>query len=509
MILIINLGLKSIRSIIFDQSGKVLAKSSLPINTFLSEDTVEQDPKEWKKKLNQVLKNSISKLSAKHKINYLSVTCSASCLIAVDKNNEPTRKVIMVSDKRSIDEANFIKSLDEYKEIKKNKKFSISEYSQLSRILWIKNNEPKVFNKTCKFLSPNDYIISLINDNYSTDNLNAEKFFYDSNLNKYPEKLLKKIGITSSQLPTVEEIGSKLNEINKKICNSTGLPSKTKIILSTYDAVCSIFGSGLKNSGEVCDVSGTVTSVRMICSKPINNLNNRIVNQFFKPSNTFIVGGSNNLGGGIIEWLKQSFYNEIKNPYKLIEKDYLKSDAKGSNMIFLPYLLGSRSPTWDSNARGVFFGIERFHTRKDFIRSVFESIGFSILEFIKIFKESNLSTDFIVASGGLAQIDSINQLKSDICKVPYRTLLNFESTSLGALFIVLKFSGYYNEISEASKDIIKFDKFYEPNLEYSNYYDDLYNLSNEISLSLKESFEMRVKNIKKKQTKIENHIENL
>ena len=88
-------------------------------------------------------------------------------------------------------------------------------------------------------------------------------------------------------------------------------------------------------------------------------------------------------------------------------------------------------------------------------------------------------------------------------------MLNFESTSLGALFIVLKFSGFYNEISEASKDIIKFDKFYEPNLEYSNYYDDLYNLSNEISLSLKESFEMRVKNIKKKQTKIENHIENL
>ena len=91
----------------------------------------------------------------------------------------------------------------------------------------------------------------------------------------------------------------------------------------------------------------------------------------------------------------------------------------------------------------------------------------------------------------MAQIDSVNQLKSDICKVPYKTLKNFESTSLGALLIVLKVSGFYKEISEASKDIIKFRKSYEPNLKFSNYFDDLYNLSKEVSTSLKGSFERR------------------
>ena len=357
MIIIINLGLKSIRSIIFDPKGRVLSKSSLPINTYLSDDRVEQDPKEWKDKLHKVLKQSILKLSRKPKIDYLSVTCSSSCLIAVDKN-KPTRNVIMVSDKRSINEAIFIKNSDEYKEINKKKKFSISEYSQLSRILWIKKNEPETFKKTHKFLSPNDFIISLLNDTQLTDNLNAEKFFYDSKLKKYPEKLLRKIGITSDQLPSVKEIGSELNQTSKEIYKLTGLPTTTKIILSTYDAVCSIFGSGLSDSGEVCDVSGTVTSVRMICSNPINDSKNRIINQYFKPSDTFIVGGSNNLGGGIIEWLKQSFYSEVKNPYKLMEKDYLKSRPARSNMIFLPHLLGSRSPTWDSNARGVFLELK-------------------------------------------------------------------------------------------------------------------------------------------------------
>ncbi len=509
MILIVNLGLKSIRAILFNKEGKVLSKSALPINTYLSEESVEQDPLEWKKKLISVLKSSLKDLSSNSKVEFLSVTCSSSCLISVDENNCPTRNAIMVSDKRSFKEASFIKNLNEYQTINKNNNFSISEYSQLSRLLWIKKNEPENFYRTKKFLSPNDFIISLLSNKYYTDALNAEKFFYSSEFGEYPEKLLRKIGIEKEHLPEVAEIGSDLGKISKEISNLTGLPSNTKIILSTYDAICSIFGSGLSSAGEVCDVSGTVTSVRMISKKQINVAKNTVINQFFSPSNTFIVGGSNNLGGGVIEWLKQSFYSEIEKPYKLMEKDFINSKTRRSNIIFLPHLLGSRSPNWDVNARAVFFGIERFHTRKDFIRSVFESIGYSILDFVKIFKKSGLSIDFIAASGGLAQIDSINQLKSNICNTPYRTLKNFESTSLGALFITLKAIGCYKEISEASKEIVEFDKIYEPELKHIQYYDDMYNLSKEISASLSNSFKKRIEIINKYESKNINHIENL
>ena len=120
------------------------------------------------------------------------------------------------------------------------------------------------------------------------------------------------------------------------------------------------------------------------------------------------------MGGGLIEWVKQCYYQNEMLPYELMEKDASEASLGAGGVIFLPYLLGERAPIWDHNARGVFFGLERMHTRKEMTRAVLESTGFIDLDMIAAIEEVGLKINTIRLSGGLARLNTVSQIKSDI-----------------------------------------------------------------------------------------------
>ena len=92
------------------------------------------------------------------------------------------------------------------------------------------------------------------------------------------------------------------------------------MVLSTYDAICSFVGSGVFQEGEASDVSGTVTVFRAASAKRIDSIGNKIQQLPYHEGKIHIIGGSNNMGGGLIEWVKQCYYQNEMLPYELMEK---------------------------------------------------------------------------------------------------------------------------------------------------------------------------------------------
>ena len=478
MILVINLGLKSIRSIIFDYNGKRISISKEPINSYLNGGFVEQNANEWKKKFFKVIKKSVAKSKQSNNIKYITVTCSSSCLISVDKNFEPLMPVIMVSDKRAEKQANEINSIINSHKNFKDKDIEINAYSQIARILWIKQNLKKKYDKVNKFLSPNDYLITLLLENYTcTDPLNAKKFLFNEAKGSYLNNLFSKLEIDPNLFPDCKEIGSNLGCISKKVATKLELNNCPDIILTTYDAITSIFGGGGISSGTVSDQSGTVSSIRMYSEKKFIDSKKRIFCQQYKPTNGFFIGDSNNLGGGLIEWAKETFYSDSKNVYDLMDIESrisIKDRIEQGPLIFLPNLMGSRSPDWNPYERGLYFGIERFHTRKDFIRSIFESIAFSLKDMIDIIEKGPTKPKKIVGGGGLSQIPIANELKATITGLPFYTTKESEITALGAAIIILTTNNFYKSNVEAAKKMIKKNKKIMPNRKLKTFYNDLY-----------------------------------
>lgn len=506
-ILVLNMGMKSIRSIIFDEEGNKLASSSLPIVTSLTGETVTQSPSEWWEKACRVIGETVSDAESVS-IDYLTVTSSASCLVCVDKNGDELFPCMMVSDKRAKEESNLIMMTSAFPQLKEQTGLEMDASLLLPKALWIKNHEKELYKNVDRFLTPNDYLIMKFTGQYVTDYINACKWHYDTENKQYPSELLEEIGISIDLLPEVVNPGTCVGAVSRAAARETGLTTKTKVIVSTYDAICSFIGSGVLKEGEASDVSGTVTVFRAASERKRIITADKIQQIPYYESGIHIIGGSNNLGGGLIEWVKQCYYQNEALPYELMEKDAGEASLGAGGVIFLPYLLGERAPIWDSNARGVFFGLERMHTRKEMTRAVFESTGFIDLDMIMAIEETGIEINRMRLSGGLARLNLISQIKADITGREVEILSEFETTATGAAMMAMYGQGIYTSLYEAAERFVKIRMIIRPDQGNHVKYQELYHLYKETYNMLKPLFPKRIALTEKlynnKRIKIEN-----
>lgn len=507
-ILVLNMGMKSIRSILFDEYGSKLASASMPIETSLTGEMVTQVPDEWWEKACSVIREVISVWEG-HSVDYLTVTASSSCLVCVDGSGQALLPCMMVSDKRAWEESRDIAGMASFSEAERAAGLGMDPSLMLPKALWVKRHRPDIYDRTGKFLSPNDYLIAKFTGRYVTDYMNAQKWHYDTESGRYPQALLKEAGIPEEMLPQVTAPGVFAGYIQKEAAAVTGLTEATKVIVTTYDAIASFIGSGVSQDGEAGDVSGTVTVFRAAAGHRIEGQSCRIQQLPYHEAGIYIAGGSNNLGGGLIEWVKQCYYQNEVLPYEQMEKDAGEASLGAGGVIFLPYLLGERAPVWDYNARGVFFGLERMHTRKEMTRAVFESTGFIDLDMAAAIEEAGIRINTIRLSGGLARLNLVSQIKADITGREVQVLAEFETTATGAAMMTLYGQGICASLKEAADRFVKVRMIIRPDQKNHEKYMQIYRLYKETYYTLKPLFPKRMTLIEKLYNKKRVRIENL
>lgn len=458
MYLVINLGLKSIRGIVFNEEGRQIYACSKAVYSKLVENKVEQDVQEWEEKLNLILDEIFAIDSLNNSIQFITSTTSSSCIFGMNHEGKPITKVMMVSDKRASQEADDLDAMI----YALNKKATVGSpaSSIISKALWYKNNKPDVYDKVSYWMGAGEFLNYYFTGEIYTDSLNASKGFYESE--GYLNELIEKVGLNSETFPLVQEIGFDI-EVSSRIRKKHNLKNNCRYVLTTYDAICAVLGSFDGSDKTACDVSGTVTSVRVLTNQGLENCKGTILSQKLCTHNKFLIGASNNLGGGIIEWFKQAFYDETdKNVYYIMENNAHQISMGSNGIVFLPYLLGERSPFKSPNARGVFFGIDRRSTIKEFSRAVFESTAYVSNDLLQLITSNGIEVDSMSVSGGLARFDLINQIKADVTNKQIKVIENFESTSVGAFILMVLSLKKYSSIEEAASKIIRIRKIINP-----------------------------------------------
>ncbi len=508
-ILVLNLGLKSIRSIVFDESGKVVGKYWLPVRTLIRGQFVEQDPNEWWEQAMAVIKATLNE-EVKDKVTHISVTSSSCCLVLLDENGNCLGSSLMVSDKRASEQAKRLKTDPDFSFLFRNQNHLPEPSYMFPKMMWLKENRPEIFKKVSKFMSSDDFLIYRLTGKFVTDCLNAEKFYYDQygvpdapsgSCGSYPKHLLQYLGVTERNLPTVVDIGTNVGALKDDVKSELGLKHDVHVVVSTYDAICAFWGAGVAEEGEVSHVCGTCSSFRVYSKRSIA-VGNGILVQAFKNPPMHIIGGSNNIEGGVLEWAKNCFYGDSYPlhddavMYSLMEEEAKQSVAGAHGLIFLPFLLGERVPFWDPNIRGVFFGLERNHTRKDIMRSIFESTGFNSLNMLCALEKSGIPVKSIRISGGLSRLEYICRLKADITGKELLVLDEYETTAIGAFMITAVTAGLFPDLKSAVS-VVKVRKVIKPDLEVHKKYQKLYELylklyksASEMALVRKEYLDM-------------------
>lgn len=492
--LVVNLSLRSIRVLIFDDNGQKFYEDWLPIRTYINGLTVEQDPNEWWELLLDLLRKTFANKKFSIKIRFVTVTSSALCLVILDKKGNVLNKALMVSDKRANKESALLK--EKFPNVfDQNPSFKAEPSFMLPKILWLKQNQPKIFKKAAKFLSSNDFFVYRLTGEFVTDDLNAEKFYFDSEKKRYSRKILKHIGVSVKNLPGVVRPGTLMGEISQDIKRRLGISHSIKAVITTYDAICALIGSSTYLEGELNNVCGTCSSYRIFAKDNPQLENSNLVVQKFSGENMYILGGSNNLEGGVLEWAKECFYGDsyLKDDnflYNLIQNEAQESNLGANGIIFLPYLLGERMPFSDPDVRGIFFGIERFHSRKDIVRSIFEAMNFQARLMVEEFEKKGLLVSSINMSGGVAKMSFAAQLRADVLGLPVNVLKEVETTAFGAFVLTLKARRIIKSVEQA-KEMVRIEKKYLPNMHNHNCYSSLFLLYKELYTQTQEIFKKR------------------
>lgn len=492
-----DLGTSGNKATLYTTDGDLVKSKVYAYDThYFNNNWVEQDPEDWWKAVCQSTKEILEDIDKKD-VAAVSFSGQMMGCLCVDKNGIPLRKSIIWADQRSVKEANDIREKIGDDRFYKTTGHRISPSYSLEKLLWVKNNEPEIYDNTYKMLNSKDYIIFKLTGEFVTDYSDATgTCILDINTLKWSDEIISITGIDGDKLPTLRESTYVVGGVTEQAAEQTGLAAGTPVVCGGGDGVCAAVGSGCVKEGIAFSYVGSSSWIALTTRKPIYDDQMRTFNWAHIIPGYIAPCGTMQSAGGSYNWLKNEICKiEAKeaqekgiSPYKIIDEEIAQSPAGANGLLYLPYLLGERSPRWNPNAKGAFIGLKMEHQRKDILRSVLEGVTFNLNVILNVFKQYVDINEVIVIGGG-AKGKVWRQIMADIYNLSILTP-NYleEATSMGAAVTGGVGVGVFKDFEVINK-FIKIDSVEKPIESNSSVYRELAPIFDECYHSLVNVYE--------------------
>jgi xylulokinase len=242
-------------------------------------------------------------------------------------------------------------------------------------------------------------------------------------------------------LPDLHPATDVVGQVLPAVADEIGLAAGTPVVIGGGDGCCAATGAGVIREGSAYNYIGSSSWIAIATREPIFDPTLRTFTWAHLVPGMYSPCGTMQAAGGSYQWLRDVFCLPEKesaaslklSPYELMNLQAESSPPGARGLLFLPYLLGERSPRWNPNARGAYLGLTMQHGRADFIRATLEGITFNLRVILEAFKEQGAQVEAMRVIGGGARGRAWRQIMADIYNLPIqRPALLEEATSLGA-----------------------------------------------------------------------------
>lgn len=485
----IDIGTSGTKTVLFNKKGESIASDTIEYEMYQPKNGwAEQNPLDWWNATYKTIKNVMEKSEVNPMdIKGIGLSGQMHGLVMLDENNDVIRNSIIWCDQRTEKEC-----IEITEKVGKDRLIEITANPALtgftaSKILWVRNNEPENYKKCKKILLPKDYIRFMLTGEFATEVSDASGMqLLDIKNRCWSKEVLEKLDICENMLGKVYESVEVTGQVSAKASELTGLTTDTKIVGGAGDNAAAAVGTGVVVDGKAFTTIGTSGVVYAHTSKMSIDKKGRVHTFCSAVPNEWHIMGVTQGAGLSLQWTRNTFcQEEIKtakekgvDPYVLMTKMAEEIQIGSNKLIYLPYLMGERTPHLDPNARGVFFGLSAMHTKANLIRSVIEGVSFSQRNCVDILKEMGAKFDLMAICGGGGKSPFWRQVLSDVYGINACTIEQTEGPALGVAILALVGCGFYESVENACnsiislKDKIEFSK--ENNEEYNKYY-EIYN----------------------------------
>nr|MCR5733324.1 carbohydrate kinase [Lachnospiraceae bacterium] len=353
------------------------------------------------------------------------------------------------------------------------------------KMLWFKENRPEIFEKTHLFLQSNSYIVYKLTGVFSQDLSQGYGIhFFDMKKLSYDEDLADALGLSAKLVPPVYKCDEIVGEVTKEAASLTGLKAGTPVVAGGLDAACGTLGAGVYEEGQTQEQGGQAGGMS-ICLDHALAHKKLILSAHVVPGKWLLQGGTVG-GGGTLKWFKQEFGEGLSFDDLTAEAEKIAPGSDG--VIFLPYMAGERSPIWDPDAKGVFYGLSYDKTRGHMIRALLEGVAFSVQHNLLTAEETGAETGVLNAMGGSANSTLWTHIKADVTGRTIQVPASDTATTLGAAILAGIGCGLFKDYGQVVSDTIEIKKVYKPDMQRHEIYKKSMEIYLELYKALKDTF---------------------
>lgn len=496
----IDLGTSATKTVLFDEKGNVISSSSYEYPLYQPQNGwAEQDPEDWYKAAISTLSDVISKSGVlTEKIVSIGISGQMHGLVMLNGNCDVIRPAILWCDQRTG------KECDELTEkLGNDTLISITANPALtgftaSKILWVKNNEPDNFSECRHILLPKDYLRYRLTGEFATEVSDASGMqLLNVPERKWSDIMIDALGIKEEYLAKVYESPEITGYINEETALRTGLSVKTSVVGGAGDNAAAAVGMGVVTEGKAFTTIGTSGVVFAHTNEPVIDPKGRVHTFCCAVPGAWHVMGVTQGAGLSLQWFKNNFcFEEIQQASTENKDVYQITDAKANDipigcdkLIYLPYLMGERTPHLDPDCRGVFFGISAMHTKAHFIRALMEGVTYSLYDCLLILKEMGITPLSMLLCGGGSKSKLWKSMICDTFSIPVETSKSSDAAALGVAVLAAVGAGIYDSVKEACDMMVpEINDKIIPDLNNTASYRKYYTIYSSLYASLRENY---------------------
>lgn len=495
----LDLGTSSVKLILISENGKVIDTATEEYPLLQPRNGwAEQDPELWWKSVVRCAQRIMERNeSAERDIVAIGLTGQMHGLVLLDKDDQVIRPAIIWADQRSDQECVEITDIIGADNLLRISANPASTGFSASKLLWVKNNEYHHFSKINKVLLPKDYIRFKLTGSFATDVSDASGTqLFNVALRDWSPEIIGALGFNQDWFPRCFESPQITSYISTEASEMCLLKEGIPVVAGAGDNAASAVGTGVTKDGDAFLTIGTSGVLFAHTSEMRQDPQGRIHTFCSAVPDEWHVMGVTQAAGLSLRWFRDEFAvslarkaeNEGKSSYYYLDQAARQISIGSEGLIFLPYLMGERTPHLDPACRGVFFGLSARHRIGHLYRSIMEGVAFSLKDCMKIVNSTGIHFDSLILTGG-GQIDPWNRILCDALGCTMNILETSQGASMGAALLAGTGCGLFSDIHDGASRVHSIKQSLTPISGNTYQYEQYYKIYRDLYPSLKDQFQ--------------------
>jgi xylulokinase len=496
----IDIGTSGTKTLAINERGKILAEATAPHTSYHPKPLwSEQEPEEWWQATVKSVRAVVKKAKLKPAdVKAIGLSGQMHGSVFLDKRGRVIRRALLWNDQRTAAECDEMerRAGGRAELIRMVANPALTGFTA-PKILWLRNHEPRNFDKTVTVLLPKDDVRRRMTGELATDVSDASgMLLLDVARRDWSTELLRRLELDRSLFARCYESEEVTGKLTKEAARQLGLSTDCVVVGGAGDCAAGAVGNGVVNRGTLSTSIGT-SGIMFVHSDTVEvDPQGRLHTFCHAVRGKWHMMGVSLSGGGCLQWFCQRLCQaEIAaarrskvDPYDVLTREAAKIPPGSEGLIFLPYLSGERTPHADPDARACFVGLTLAHTRGHMVRSVMEGVSYAMRDSLAIIRELGVPVRQIRASGGGSKSQLWRQIQADVFGQKVVTLNAEEGPAYGVALLAAVGAGAFANVEEACAATIRVVKETPPNKAATKHHDAAFPIYQNLYRELKDDF---------------------